>query len=467
MPRVFPGGGGVREDLGDVPAGAQDLQFGDARLGDVDRGTGPAARNGEQGGGGEHCPPPPLEPLLHFSRRLLLQIAPPFGVGGDADLDQVRRGSDLGGNPGGRGKKRRRRVLRVHGKSVVPLAAPAVASRDLEFHLLPRAPVPRRLLGLRPDFMMEARCWILLAMGGMARPGIDGIIFPKQPGAASGSASARAWRPGAGATFPRQVALCSGYERDPSSLPAGGECGTGASPVLGLGASKLAAGVRGRRRAHELLASWGRGARDARRPAVWVHAPSVGEGLQARGGDRGDADATLRSSVRLHALLSLRGRHGARHARRDFGVSPWDLRSPIGSVLKAMAPRLLVFTKTEVWPVLADEAARRGIPVCLAAATLPEDAGRLRASARWLLKRAWEELRLACAVTAEDAERLRGLASPETGSQSPEIRVWIRPSAAPPPHRTRPSWPLSAPIPGRRWWRARHGRPTRIFCSRR
>ncbi len=89
------------------------------------------------------------------------------------------------------------------------------------------------------------------------------------------------------------------------------------------------------------------------------------------------------------------------------GYLPWDLPGPIGQVLDAMFPELIVFTKTEVWPVLVDESVRRGIEVALVAGTVMEGSSRLYPAARALLARSWRALRSACAVADEDATRLR------------------------------------------------------------
>jgi 3-deoxy-D-manno-octulosonic-acid transferase len=181
------------------------------------------------------------------------------------------------------------------------------------------------------------------------------------------------------------------------------------TPVLSGGSSKFAVGMRGRRSAHETLMEWGREARDPDRPTVWIHAPSVGEGLQAR--------------AVMHALQA--ARPGVQFVFTYFSPSalsvvarmpcevsaylPWDLGSVMGPVLDALEPDLVVFTKTEVWPMLVDEAARRGIPTSLVAGTLTERAGRLRAPARRLLGQTWEALDGVFAVGEEDAERFRSL----------------------------------------------------------
>ena len=57
--------------------------------------------------------------------------------------------------------------------------------------------------------------------------------------------------------------------------------GTALVPAVSLAAPKLAEGDRGRREAAERLRRWARDARDPSRPLIWIHASSVGEGLQA------------------------------------------------------------------------------------------------------------------------------------------------------------------------------------------
>ena len=180
-----------------------------------------------------------------------------------------------------------------------------------------------------------------------------------------------------------------------------------ASRLVGPGSSKLARGLAGRRSAHEKLARWGKEQRDAARPTVWFHAPSVGEGLQAlsviealRERDPGVQIAFTHfspSAARLASQMSV----------DVASYLPWDLPGPIGQVLDAMSPELIVFTKTEVWPVLVDESVRRGIDIALVAGTVVEGSSRLRPAARALLAPSWRALRSACAVADEDATRLR------------------------------------------------------------
>src|SRR2546428_13309199 len=55
-----------------------------------------------------------------------------------------------------------------------------------------------------------------------------------------------------------------------------------ALPLAARWNKKIARGVDARRGVVARVAAWGRAHRDPRRRLVWVHAPSVGEGLQAK-----------------------------------------------------------------------------------------------------------------------------------------------------------------------------------------
>jgi 3-deoxy-D-manno-octulosonic-acid transferase len=88
---------------------------------------------------------------------------------------------------------------------------------------------------------------------------------------------------------------------------------------------------------------------------------------------------------------------------------PWDVAEPVRDVLDEMRPDLLVFTKTEVWPVLVEQAALRDIPVAIVGAVVAEDAGRTRWPARMVLRPTWARLALACANSSRDAEQLVAL----------------------------------------------------------
>ncbi len=179
----------------------------------------------------------------------------------------------------------------------------------------------------------------------------------------------------------------------------------GVSPLASRGDSKLARGLRGRRDADRTFVEWAVRERDPDRPLVWLHAPSVGEGLQARAVMEAlVAEAEEVQVAYTHFSPSAEGL--ARKMPADVaGDLPWDTRPEVERVVDALGPRLLVFTKTEVWPGLARAARRSGAGVVLAAATLPGSAGRLRWPARPLLRPVFGALDRVLAISADDAER--------------------------------------------------------------
>ena len=183
--------------------------------------------------------------------------------------------------------------------------------------------------------------------------------------------------------------------------------------MLALSDTKLGRGMAGRRDAHRVLRAWADESRRPGRPLVWFHAPSVGEGLQARSVMQ--ALRALRPDLQVvytyfsPSAVPLGARFGADIA----GYLPWDQESLIGPVLDALAPDLLMFTKTEVWPVLAEQTRARGVPVALAAATVPPGAGRRKWPARKVMAGTWERLSAGLACSADDAEGLATLGVPE------------------------------------------------------
>ena len=211
------------------------------------------------------------------------------------------------------------------------------------------------------------------------------------------------------------------------------------APALAGRASTGARGVVGRSRALPSLLEWARAERDRERPGAWLHAPSVGEGLQAQA----VLEALMRRRPALQATFThfspsaeaLAGRVGAAWG----GYLPWDLPDEMALALDAAAPGVVAFTKTEVWPVLVEEAARRGIPVAMVAGSVPPGAGRLRWPARQLLRPTWARVSLACAVGEADGEGFRSL-----GVAEDAVRIVGDPGIDSAAARTRHADPASA-----------------------
>lgn len=182
-----------------------------------------------------------------------------------------------------------------------------------------------------------------------------------------------------------------------------------ATPLLARSSSKLARGLRGRRGAVDRLVEWGRRAREVDRPLVWFHAPSVGEGLQARAVL--ESLAAIRPDAQTlftHFSPSAEGLAGRMPAdAADY--LPWDVPAELRPVLDAVRPTLVAFTKTEVWPALVREAGRRGGDSVLIAATLPAGSSRLRWPAGEVLRPAVSRLAAVMAIAPEDARRFESL----------------------------------------------------------
>ena len=194
--------------------------------------------------------------------------------------------------------------------------------------------------------------------------------------------------------------------------------GSALAPALSPLSAKLAAGHRGRRDAGRRLAAWASRSRDHSRPLVWLHASSVGEGLQA--------ESVLLELRRAHPeaqYLYTPYSPSAEALARRLPVDaadylPYDLPTAADLLLGALAPSAIVFSKLDLWPELATRAANRGVSVAMVAATVSPESGRLRWPARVLTRAGYRAVGLAAAVSDDDAARLARL-----GVEPDRIRV--------------------------------------------
>ena len=203
------------------------------------------------------------------------------------------------------------------------------------------------------------------------------------------------------------------------------------APLFALGDSKLARAIRARRGAADRLVEWARARRDPERPLLWIHAPSVGEGLQARA----VLEALLARAPHTQSVFTYFSPSAERLAARmpvDVADTlPWDVADEAGRAAEWVRPDVLVFTKTEVWPVLARAARDRGSATALIAATLPEGSSRSRWPVRAVVRPTLEVLDVVAAIAEPDAARLVALGAPsgsvrltgDPGVDSAAVRV--------------------------------------------
>jgi 3-deoxy-D-manno-octulosonic-acid transferase len=190
---------------------------------------------------------------------------------------------------------------------------------------------------------------------------------------------------------------------------AAGSLAEAAAAIASPGGGKVRRSFRARRGVLQRFTSWGRPYRDASRPLVWFHAPSVGEGLQAK-----PVLEALRAGhpqIQLaYTWFSPSAESFARALDVDFrDVLPFDTARAARVALDALRPSALVFSKLDVWPALVEEASRRKVPLALLSATLAPGSSRSHGVAKLLLQDAYAALDVVGAISEDDAARLVAL----------------------------------------------------------
>lgn len=179
-----------------------------------------------------------------------------------------------------------------------------------------------------------------------------------------------------------------------------------AAAVVPPSDNKTAIAIRARRRIRERYSAWAQEHRESAKPLLWMHAPSVGEGLQAR-----PVLALMRErrpDVQLaYTFFSPSAEEFSRTLDVDFrDYLPFDSGADMGAALDALRPRALVFSKLDLWPELVRQAKQRRVRVGMVSATLGPVSGRRSRAGNLLLHDAYEMLDAVGAVDREDGDRL-------------------------------------------------------------
>ncbi|HEX2191024.1 MAG TPA: glycosyltransferase N-terminal domain-containing protein, partial [Longimicrobiaceae bacterium] len=185
-----------------------------------------------------------------------------------------------------------------------------------------------------------------------------------------------------------------------------------ALPLLARGSGKLARAVRGRRNVLDRMEAWAFTGRDPARPLAWFHAPSVGEGLQARAVVEAFRARRPDAQVVYTFFSPSAERFAGTVPAELFDYLPFDFPGDVRRALELLRPDVLAFSKTDVWPVLTREARRRGVRLAMLSGTLPGGSSRLAGPARALLGPAYRRLDRVAAISAADAERFGALGVP-------------------------------------------------------
>ena len=170
--------------------------------------------------------------------------------------------------------------------------------------------------------------------------------------------------------------------------------------------SKFLRALAARRGIRRRYRDWGAKHRDRSRPLLWMHAPSVGEGLQAR--PVLELARVRRPDLQLaYTHFSPSALGFARGLDVDFrDYLPFDTPGDARVALDSLRPTALVFSKLDVWPIITREARARGVRLGLVSATLSRESSRRSRTATALLRDAYAALEVVGAIDDADADRL-------------------------------------------------------------
>ncbi|HEY8850652.1 MAG TPA: glycosyltransferase N-terminal domain-containing protein, partial [Gemmatimonadaceae bacterium] len=179
--------------------------------------------------------------------------------------------------------------------------------------------------------------------------------------------------------------------------------------VVPAGESKFQRGLSSRRGIVERYEQWSSTSRDPARPLVWLHAPSVGEGLQAQ--PVIELVRLRRPDVQIaYTFFSPSAQSLAQSLKVDFAdYLPFDTFADADAIIAALRPNALIFSKLDIWPALTERAAAARVPVGVISATLAESSGRRGLLARALLEDAYLAIQRVGAIDEMDAEHFRQL----------------------------------------------------------
>src|SRR3989441_9692315 len=142
-----------------------------------------------------------------------------------------------------------------------------------------------------------------------------------------------------------------------------------ALPLAARFDKKLARGLDARRGVTDRLSAWAQAQRDPKRPLLWVHASSVGEGLQAK-----PVLEAVRAEAPHWQLAYTFFSPSAERLARTLPVDvadylPLDRPAEVAAAPQALPPAAPVFSELDVWPQPTPPAAPRGGELGLLSAT--------------------------------------------------------------------------------------------------
>ncbi|KHD88167.1 MAG: hypothetical protein OM95_10380 [Bdellovibrio sp. ArHS] len=92
-----------------------------------------------------------------------------------------------------------------------------------------------------------------------------------------------------------------------------------------------------------------------------------------------------------------------------WAALPWDLDFVLARFVEKWNPRVLLFSRTDVWPVLVSVVKKKNIPAALFSATFADNSSRLKGMTRYLTRYTLNHLAEIHCVSAEDIQNLDDL----------------------------------------------------------
>jgi 3-deoxy-D-manno-octulosonic-acid transferase len=170
--------------------------------------------------------------------------------------------------------------------------------------------------------------------------------------------------------------------------------------------SKILKAMNARRGLVARYHKWALSGRDPSRRLLWIHAPSVGEGLQALPVIQ-RFRAKYPETQLVYTFFSPSAERFAKTVGADFyDYLPFDSSIEADEVIDIIRPDALVFSKLDVWPMLVAHAVEHKVKLGLLSATVPESSKRRSAIALLALRDAYASLDAVGAISPSDAERL-------------------------------------------------------------
>lgn len=142
---------------------------------------------------------------------------------------------------------------------------------------------------------------------------------------------------------------------------------------------------------------------------LWIHAAS-GEIEYAR--------PVIRELKKIHPDVPILVTYSSPSAKKilesiheidAWAALPWDLDFAINAFISKWNPRLILYSRTDVWPVLTEVCKKRELPAVLFSATFADNSSRLKGVTKYLTKFSMDNLSSIHCVSDEDKKNIEAL----------------------------------------------------------